>query len=126
MKPLINTYEPQGDLFEVELTRIVDTRHGLVRLAATVDWSRMEDLFGETYCADNGRPGIPTRLMVALHYLKYTFNLSDEGDCLNAILSAAGMNFRKLLKHAATFWRKLFLRPKRCFFLSFVSLPAMS
>ena len=38
----------------------------------------MEELFGETYCPDNGRPGIPTRLMVALHYLKYTFNLSDE------------------------------------------------
>lgn len=78
MKPLINTYEPQGDLFKVELDRIVDTQHGLVRLAATVDWSRMEELFGKTYCPDNGRPGIPTRLMVGLHYLKYTYNLSDE------------------------------------------------
>ena len=72
MKPLINTYEPQGDLFKVELDRIVDARHGLVKLAATVDWSRMEELFGETYCPDNGRPGIPTRLMVALHYLSTT------------------------------------------------------
>ena len=45
-----------------------------------------------------------------------------DGDCFNAILSAAGMNFQKLLKHTAAFWRKLFLRPKRCFFLSFVSL----
>jgi len=78
MKPLINRYEPQGDLFKVELDRIVDTKHGLVKLAAAVDWSRLEEMFGETYCPDNGRPGIPTRLMVGLHYLKYTFNLSDE------------------------------------------------
>jgi IS5 family transposase len=28
--------------------------------------------------SDNGRPAISTRLMVALHYLKYTFNLSHE------------------------------------------------
>ena len=184
MKPLINTYERQSDLFKMELDRLVDTRHGLVRLAATVDWSRMEELFGKTYCPDNGRPGIPTRLMIGLHYLKYTYNLSDEavvegwmenpywqyfsgeqffthdrpiepssmsrwrhrigeagaeelleetiksehrmdrnqlkgkdGDCFNAILSAAGMNFHKLLKHAAVFWRKLFCAPKDTSFL---------
>jgi len=28
-----------------------------------------------------------------------------QGDMVNAILSAAGMNFRKLLKHAEAFWR---------------------
>lgn len=72
MKPSKNSYDPQGDLFKVELDRIVDTKHGLVKLAATVEWSRMEDLFGKTYCPDNGRPGIPTRLMVALHYLSTT------------------------------------------------------
>jgi IS5 family transposase len=38
----------------------------------------MDELFGKTYCPDNGRPGVSTRLMVALHYLKYTHNLSDE------------------------------------------------
>lgn len=30
------------------------------------------------YCDDNGAPGRCTRLMVALHYLKFTFGLSDE------------------------------------------------
>ena len=30
-----------------------------------------------------------------------------EGDCINAILSASGMNFRKLLKWAALFLRLL-------------------
>ena len=68
----------QGDLFRVELTRIIDRGHGMVKLAEAVDWDRLEELFGSTYCPDNGRPGVSTRLMVALHYLKYTHNLSDE------------------------------------------------
>ena len=37
-----------------------------------------------------------------------------EGDCLNAILSAAGMNFRKLLRWAADFLRQIF-----CWLLSY-------
>lgn len=68
----------QGDLFRIELSRIVDPGHGLVKLSKVVDWKRLEELFGATYCADNGRPGVSTRLMVSLHYLKYTHNLSDE------------------------------------------------
>ena len=68
----------QGDLFRVELVRIIDRSHGLVKLSETVDWDRLDGLFGSTYCSDNGRPGVSTRLMVALHYLKYTHNLSDE------------------------------------------------
>ena len=31
----------------------------------------------------------------------------EQGDMLNAILSAAGMNFRKLLKHAGSLWLNL-------------------
>jgi IS5 family transposase len=50
----------------------------LVKLAEAVDWHRLDEMFGSTYCPDNGRPGVSTRLMVALHYLKYTHNLSDE------------------------------------------------
>jgi IS5 family transposase len=30
------------------------------------------------FCADNGRAACPVRLMVGLHYLKHTFDLSDE------------------------------------------------
>jgi IS5 family transposase len=70
--------ERQGNLFRVELSRIVNRGHGLVKLAGAVDWNRLEEMFGSTYCPDNGRPGVSTRLMVALHYLKYTHNLSDE------------------------------------------------
>lgn len=70
--------EQQGDLFRVELTNMIDTEHGLVKLAKAVAWDRLEEIFGATYCEDNGRPGVSSRLMVALHYLKYTYNLSDE------------------------------------------------
>jgi len=79
MKPKEPTNKnQQGDLFRVELSRIIDGRHGLVRLSNAVDWDRLNDVFGSTYCPDNGRPGVSTRLMVSLHYLKYTHNLSDE------------------------------------------------
>jgi IS5 family transposase len=51
----------------------------LVRLTKTVDWNRLDELFGATYSPDQGRPAISTRLMVSLHYLiKYMHNLSDE------------------------------------------------
>ena len=66
------------DLFRVELTRIIDLDHSLVKLAGAVNWDQLEEVFGSTYCPDNGRPAVSTRLMVALQYLKYTHNLSDE------------------------------------------------
>ena len=57
---------------------MVDHWHGLVKLDKAVDWDRLDDLFGEDYCPDYGRPAISTRLMVSLQYLKYTYNLSDD------------------------------------------------
>lgn len=78
MKPVKISHDPQGDLFKPELLRIIDLNHPLVRLGREVDWSRLDELFGQTYCDDNGRPATSTRLLVALHYLKYTFNLSDD------------------------------------------------
>jgi IS5 family transposase len=68
----------QRELFRTELTLIIDPGHGVVKLSKTVNWDRLDEVFGMTYCPDNGRPAVSTRLMVALHYLKYTFNLSDE------------------------------------------------
>ncbi len=68
----------QEDLFRSELCQIIDLRHPLVRLTQTVDWNRLDELFGATYSPDQGRPAISTRLMVSLHYLKYMHNLSDE------------------------------------------------
>ncbi len=68
----------QKDLFRPELTKVIDPAHGLVKMAKAVNWDRMDEVFGETFCPDQGRPGISTRLMVSLHYLKYTHNLSDD------------------------------------------------
>ena len=68
----------QKEFFRAELMQIVDPGHSLVKLANVVDWDRFEEAFGSTYCPDNGRPAISTRLIVALHYLKYTHNLSDD------------------------------------------------
>ena len=70
--------DQQRDLFRSALSRIINPNHGLVKLSKVVEWDRLDELFGATYCPDNGRPGVSTRLMVALHYLKYTYNLSDE------------------------------------------------
>ena len=79
MKPRKSAVEnEQQELFRMELAELLDPGHGLVKLAASVDWAAMDAAFGTLFCAGNGRPAIPTRLMVALHYLKYMHDLSDE------------------------------------------------
>ena len=72
------TKDPQGELFRSELNQILDMDHVLVKLSDQVNWERFDEAFGATYCEDTGRPGTNTRLMVSLHYLKYTYDLSDE------------------------------------------------
>jgi len=62
----------QRHLFRIDLPQIIDPGHTLVKLAKGVDWDRLEKVFSAAYCPDKGRPAISTRLMVALHYLKYT------------------------------------------------------
>ena len=79
MKPTKSPqHSNQHDLFRSELAQMINPGHPLVKLSKAVDWKRLEEVFGETYCPDNGRPAISTRLMVALQYLKYTYDLSDE------------------------------------------------
>ena len=79
MKPRQSAHKNrQRDLFRPELVKIIDPGHGLVKLAKVVDWERLDEMFGKSYCPDNGRPAISTRLMVSLQYLKYTYNLSDD------------------------------------------------
>ncbi len=66
------------DLFRSRLDQILNRNHPLFVLANKIDWSFFEKEFGKTYVEDRGRPGKPIRLMVGLHYLKYSFNESDE------------------------------------------------
>jgi IS5 family transposase len=61
----------------VELTHLVSPKHPLAKLAHQIDWKSFEEKFGASF-AEAGRPAVATRLMVSLHYLKYTFDLSDE------------------------------------------------
>ena len=77
MKPK-TTEEPQTRLFQNRLENIINLEHELVRLGEKINWKTFESKFGEVYIANKGRPGLPTRLMVGLHYLKGLNNLSDE------------------------------------------------
>ena len=66
------------ELFQSHFDQLLDPRHELVLLANKIDWSGLEAGFVDTYHPDNGAPAKAIRLMVGLHYLKYTFNESDE------------------------------------------------
>src|ERR1039457_7698471 len=57
------------------LEKIINPQHPLAR---ALDWQRFDELFAPTFHPANGRPGLPTRLMVGLQYLKYAYDLSDE------------------------------------------------
>jgi IS5 family transposase len=68
----------QNRLFQNRLENIIDIEHPLVRLSEKIDWHTLEKKLGEIYIPDKGRPGLPTRLMAGLHYLKGMFAISDE------------------------------------------------
>lgn len=92
------------DFFRNRLDQMIDLRHPLAVLANRMPWQEIEaslaqrwarqvkagkkiedlDLFGPFSAlsgggvSNAGRPRLPTRLMVALLYLKHAFNESDE------------------------------------------------
>ncbi|MCP4593575.1 MAG: transposase [bacterium] len=66
------------ELFQAHFDQLLNPQHPLVRLADQIDWPRFETAFADCYCKELGAPGKAIRLMVGLHYLKYTFNESDE------------------------------------------------
>jgi transposase, IS5 family len=68
----------QDHLFQARLDQQLNLKHPLVRLAQQVDWQFFEREFGTLYVTDVGRPGVPTRLLVGLHYLKHAYGESDE------------------------------------------------
>lgn len=77
MKPRKIEQIPQDDMFRLRLNQMLNQRHALYKLADQITWDAAEDWFGTLY-SEAGRPGIPIRLMVGLHYLKHTYDLSDE------------------------------------------------
>ena len=78
MPPKTPQKQNQMEMFERELDNLVNPEHPLVRLGKTIDWTVFDKALGTTYRAGVGAPGVNTRLMVALHYLKYQYDLSDE------------------------------------------------
>jgi transposase, IS5 family len=78
MQPKREPEQPQRELFQIYLEQLIDMSHALVRLGDVIDWESFEQSLGSTYHPSHGAPGISTRLMVALHYLKYQHDLSDE------------------------------------------------
>jgi len=77
MKPQTPPDFPTDDLFRHRLENLIDMRHELVKLAGLIDWEYFDSKWGETFSED-GRPGIATRRIAGLHYLKHTYGLSDE------------------------------------------------
>lgn len=78
MRPPTDLEPASDDAARVRLALLVSHEHPLYRLAEAIDWSRFESELGPLYAEATGRPGLPTRLMVGLHYLKYLFDESDE------------------------------------------------
>ena len=67
----------QASLFW-NLETMLDSKHPLFKLANMIDWSLFEKSFAPLFCADNGRPPKPIRLMTGLLMLKHLRNVSDE------------------------------------------------
>src|SRR5205085_7387169 len=60
------------------LRELLNQEHPLFRLAGAINWQVFEDEFGKLYAEGVGRPALPTRLLVGLHYLKHLYQVSDE------------------------------------------------
>lgn len=115
MKPKPTIRTAQKELFRVELVSLVDMAHPLVKLGEKIDWQVFEDQLGKTFDGKTGAPGINTRLMVALHYLKYQYNLSDEAVVAGWVENPYWQHFsgRQFFEHelpidpsSMTRWRK--------------------
>ncbi len=78
MQPKREPKQPLREVFQIDLEQLIDMSHPLVRLGLCIDWQSFEYTLGSTYYKIQGAPGISTRMIVALHYLKYQHDLNDE------------------------------------------------
>jgi IS5 family transposase len=79
MRPKDNSFEASHeDLFRSSLEQLLNKEHPLYVLSNKIDWERFDKSFGDLFVQKQGRPGLPTRLVVGLHYLKHAYNESDE------------------------------------------------
>ena len=61
----------QTEMFRVCLIYACRPDHPLMKLSEQIPWEIFEEHFGKLYCPDNGRPGLPIRMMVGLLLLKH-------------------------------------------------------
>lgn len=78
MKPRLRPDAGQLDLFQAQFEQLLNLDHPLCVLAGQIDWERFDATFADCYCPDTGAPAKAIRLLVGMHYLKHTFNVSDE------------------------------------------------
>jgi len=76
MKPKKPTSQRQ--LFGAHLSELLNPEHPLYVLTERIDWQQFDAAIDDCYAEELGRPGVSTRLMVGLMYLKHAFNESDE------------------------------------------------
>lgn len=80
MKPRQPELAQSDDLFRSRLDQIINPKHELVQLADRIDWDYLDGEV-EPFFAVEGRPAIPSRMMIGLHLLKHMHQLSDEAVC---------------------------------------------
>lgn len=78
MKPRSRPESNQLQIFQAEFEQLLNHDHPLYVLAGKLDWGRFDAALADCYSPDQGAPAKAVRLLVGLHYLKHTFNESDE------------------------------------------------
>lgn len=97
----------QSSLFQPELSHIITPPHSLVKLSKSINWETLDESFAKSYCSGNGGSALSTRLMASLHYLKYTFDLSDE----DILTDWAGNPYRQYLSRMKYFEHEFPIHP---------------
>ena len=93
---MLRANQTQTNFFSVLYNRIPED-HLLKRIAAAVDFSFINDLVADSYCANFGRPAKEPELMAKLCILERLYDLSDvkvieEANCNLAYLWFLGLN----------------------------------
>ena len=78
MKPKTNSKTNQLNLFQAQFEQLLNHDHPLFVLENQIDWKRFDAALADCYCEDFGAPAKAVRLLVGLHFLKHTFDQSDE------------------------------------------------
>ncbi len=78
MQPKSRPESSQLQLFQAQFEQLLNHDHPLFVLAGQIDWDRFDAVLADCYSPDQGAPAKAVRLLVGLHYLKHTFDESDE------------------------------------------------